>query len=105
MIYHGEWTSREDMLTEVEWPRDEIPSDSDIAYAAYDVDGYEGWALLIFRRGSELFEVNDSHCSCHGLDNWVPEATSWDAIAMYENEYPRWPGLSEIVRLERVPAT
>lgn len=38
----------------------------------YD-DGYEGFALVVFRRGEKYFAAEGSHCSCHGLEGqWNP---------------------------------
>lgn len=54
----------------------------DIRIAIYDLGRYEGDALVVFRRGGTLYEVNDSHCSCNGLENWSPEETSVEALKL-----------------------
>jgi len=50
-------------------------------YAQYGYQDYEGYSHVIFAKDGALFEVNGSHCSCHGLeDQWRPEATTAAAI-------------------------
>ena len=50
-------------------------------FAAYDVDGYEGYALVIFNYGRKYKIVEGSHCSCYGLeDQWKPTEHSKDEI-------------------------
>jgi hypothetical protein len=45
----------------------------DQVFAAYDIDGYEGSALVIWKEGKKYFVVEGSHCSCYGLeDQWEP---------------------------------
>ena len=49
--------------------------------AWYGYGSYCGSALVIFKRGGKLYEVNGSHCSCSGLEGqWDPEETSPDAL-------------------------
>lgn len=46
----------------------------EVIYAGYDIDGYEGSALVIYRQGGKVFEVTGGHCSCYGLEGqWEPE--------------------------------
>jgi hypothetical protein len=53
----------------------------DVRIAIYDLYDYEGSAFVVFfGEDGLLYEVNDSHCSCNGLDNWSPEATSIAAL-------------------------
>ncbi len=61
----------------------DFPTDAQILYASYESGGYEGWSVVLFKRGGKLYEVTGSHCSCHGLEGqWEPEETTWDAIAI-----------------------
>ena len=61
----------------------DFPTDAQILYASYESGGYEGWSVVLFKRGGKLYEVTGSHCSCYGLEGqWKPEETSWDAIAI-----------------------
>lgn len=60
---------------------DDFPADEDILIASYDVDDYSGEAFVLFERDGRLFEVNGSHCSCHGLEEqWDPEETTAGAL-------------------------
>jgi hypothetical protein len=89
--YFGEFENREDVQGNFQVPDDDMPSEEDIIFAAYDIDGYEGFALVLFVRNEVLYEVNGSHCSCNGLEEqWDPEATTWKALEMRSlfNESP-----------------
>lgn len=47
-----------------------------ILFASYDNGSYSGAAFVLVMRDGLLFEVNGSHCSCHGLeDQWDEEET------------------------------
>ncbi len=49
--------------------------------ASYETGCYDGTAFVLYEKDGILYEVNASHCSCHGLENeWEPEATTWDAL-------------------------
>jgi len=49
--------------------------------AIYTQEGYEGSAMVVYRKNGKLYEVNGSHCSCNGLENqWSPEETSYEAL-------------------------
>lgn len=89
--YHEEWTRHEDVV--VEYGAD-TPTEEEIVYACYDCPPYEGRALVVFQRDGKLYESEDWHCSCNGLECWAPEETSVDALLMREG----WPGLHEAVR-------
>lgn len=39
-----------------------------ILFASYGTDNYSGDAFVLFEQDGDLFEVNGSHCSCHGLE-------------------------------------
>lgn len=48
-----------------------------ILFASYCYENYSGDAFVLFERDGELYEVNGSHCSCHGLDGqWDEEETN-----------------------------
>ena len=38
--------------------------------------GYDDEVFVLYEKAGQLYEVHDSHCSCHGFDNWHPEATT-----------------------------
>jgi hypothetical protein len=83
--YVGLFTSLEDVRREFAVGEDApFPRDEQIIMAAYDVEGYEGSVLVLYRGDDgQLYEVNGSHCSCYGLeDQWEPEVTSAEALRM-----------------------
>lgn len=42
---------------------------------------YDAWAFILYKKDGVLYEVNGSHCSCHGLENqWEPEETTLEAL-------------------------
>lgn len=60
-----------------------FPSPDDIVVAAYEIDGYEGSAFVLFTRDGKLFENHGGHCSCYGLeDQWAPEETTAAALRL-----------------------
>ncbi|SRR5260221_255183 len=72
----------------------DTPPDKDIIYAGYTYEWYSGNALLVFTKNGKLYENNDSHCSCNGLERWNPEETSVSALLMRQD----WPGLHETIQ-------
>ncbi len=53
------------------------PEPDEVLYAQYDIDGYEGSALVIYRNGDKFYYVRGAHCSCYGLEGqWDPEEYS-----------------------------
>lgn len=105
--YHGGFDSRDTVAQEFDegtwtpkrWIKDAVftanpsfPTDEEIIYASYDRQDYEGYASVLFEQGGCLYEVHASHCSCYGLeDQWKPEATTWEAIAMRKDHYYAFP--------------
>lgn len=63
-----------------------------VLLAYYHVGGYgcDGSAFVLFEKDGKLYEVNGSHCSCHGLSEtdysgsspsqWDPEETTVEAL-------------------------
>ena len=86
--YYDEWKSRDDV--EKEYGKD-TPAERSIIYAGYTWDGCSGNALVVFLALGHLFENNDSHCSCNGLETWSPERTTLGALLKRQG----WPGLRE----------
>lgn len=93
--YFNKWKSRDDVAADY---KENTPADEEIVYACYEAGGYEGSAIVVYQRDGKLYENNDSHCSCHGLEEWRPEETSVAALLMRKE----WPGLREA--LERLSA-
>ena len=62
---------------------DDFPTEDEILFAYYVDENYSGDAFVLFEKNGKLFEVHGSHCSCYGLeDQWHPEETSWEALAI-----------------------
>ncbi|AEB23485.1 MULTISPECIES: hypothetical protein [Bacillus subtilis group] len=75
----NEWEGKEkaDVLSDFE----EKETDVNILFASYDGDLCEGNAWVLIEEGGKLFEVNGSHCSCHGLeDQWEPEEVALNVL-------------------------
>jgi hypothetical protein len=88
--YFGLFKSIEDVREEFKVEADApFPSDENIVVAGYDYESYEGEAWVLYKNDDgNLYEVNGSHCSCHGLEGqWEPEATSWDALAIRDDQW------------------
>ena len=67
-----------------------------VILAAYDIDGYEGSAYVVYEKDGMLYTVSGSHCSCYGLENqWSPCESALEIIqANIETNY-LWNDLSE----------
>lgn len=72
----------EDIKNQFELSDDYDLTGTEIIYAFYSYENYEGYAQVIFAQNGKLFEVNASHCSCNGLGNgsWGPVETSFKAL-------------------------
>lgn len=58
----------------------DIP-EPDVLFAAYEAEGYEGYAYVLYAEDGKFYEVNGSHCSCYGLEGqWEPEETTLEAV-------------------------
>lgn len=64
----------------------------DVLFAAYEYESYSGEALVVFRRGGELWTVHGSHCSCYGLEEqWSPDqATPQQLRHMVSASHDEW---------------
>jgi hypothetical protein len=76
-IYFGNWSSAQDVFDGFSIGFQE---DIQFIFASYDTPPYEGYAFVIYLKDGKPYEVNESHCSCNGLENWEPEETSLDAL-------------------------
>ena len=70
-----------------------FPQEEDVIYAGYSCEYYEGSAIVVFVKDGKIYENNDGHCSCNGLDIWSPEETDAPTLLMREG----WPGLADAV--------
>jgi len=67
----------------------DAPTDAEILFAYYGYEDYSGYAFVVFERDGKLFEAQDAHCSCNGLEVWRPEETTWAALAMRNYDFSR----------------
>lgn len=70
-VYHGDFGDWGDVMDAFDTFDDDVRAD-EVLYASYERDGYDGTARVVYRVGPVFYEVEDSHCSCDGL-NWSPE--------------------------------
>jgi hypothetical protein len=55
----------------------EVPEPEEVLYAQYDIEGYEGSAIVIYRIGDRFYINFGGHCSCYGLEGqWDSEEYS-----------------------------
>jgi hypothetical protein len=67
-----------------------------IHLAWYGYGSYNGSSLVVYEKEGKLFEVNGSHCSCHGLEEqWQPEETTLAALAMRDISDGEYDGSGE----------
>ena len=87
MKYYDEWKSHEDLRKD--YPN--APEDASIVFAGYTYESYNGDAIVVFQRDGKLYENNDGHCSCNGLEHWEPEETTIEALRLRNS----WPQLQD----------
>lgn len=84
------FSSAEDVINSYSAPADALKG-AKMYLAWYGYGDYSGMSLVVFEKNKKLYEVNGSHCSCHGLEGqWEPEETSWEALQMrdyYDGSY------------------
>ena len=84
-VYYGDFGNRESVESNFEVKLDE---GAEVLFACYTYENYEGSALVIFRQGGKLYEVNGGHCSCNGLEGqWAPEETTVAALKSRDLSY------------------
>lgn len=80
--YFGDFTSWTDEVKDTwnsfsvmgQFQEDKLRSEPECVWAQYAIDGYEGYALVVFKEGDTWYQVYGSHCSCYGLEGqWAPE--------------------------------
>lgn len=67
--------------------------DGHVIFARYETPDWEGYADVVFIHNGKIYWVSDSHCSCHGLDNWEPEemtVTAFHKIAKDGRGLPQY---------------
>ena len=80
-IFNGIFGSAKDVFNEF-MVNEKEQKGIEFIYAWYKYEYYSGDAFVLFTKDGKLYEVNGSHCSCHGLseDCWSPEETSLEAL-------------------------
>jgi hypothetical protein len=87
-MYYGEFTDKEQMFKSFnESSLSQKYKDIEVLIAIYSYANWEGQAFVLYRQNNQLFEVNEYHCSCHGLNNWAPEETNKEALMKRFGEY------------------
>lgn len=101
--YFGDFEDLADVRCAFGMERRDFPSEDEMLYASYHTPPYEGYAFVLFKQDGKLYEVNGSHCSCHGLSEisyssggtqWEPEETSLDALSIRPRD---WEGLNDVL--------
>ena len=86
-MYLGMFKNKEAMMEQFEI-NEAYLENCKVLFAAYDCEGYEGYAMVIFSKNGKLYEVNASHCSCNGLEGqWEPEETCLEALKQRKYSY------------------
>lgn len=87
-VYYNLFMARGDIEREFECT---LPAGAEILFAWYEDENYTGRAIVVYRIGTQLYEVHGSHCSCHGLEEqWEPEETTLAAMAGYRIGQEDW---------------
>ena len=84
--YFGIFSNYQEMMDE--WENANV-KEEEVVFASYDISMYEGEAICVFVRDGKIYEANDYHCSCGGLENWEEEETSIGALLLR----PMWNSL------------
>lgn len=70
--FFGSFADYEDFINQ--WSGASSITEDQVLIAEYNQEQYEGNAFCLFKgTDGKLYEVYCSHCSCNGLDSWVPE--------------------------------
>lgn len=79
-VFLDGFSNRADILNEFSISP-KVISEYKIIVAVYDLsEAYSGDAFILMEKDGQLYEVNDSHCSCYGLENFDIEETTADAL-------------------------
>jgi hypothetical protein len=76
-VYFGNWSSAQDVFDGFGVA---FQKNIQFIFASYEYEDYSGYAFAVFLKDGKLYEINESHCSCAGLENWEPEETSLEAL-------------------------
>ena len=103
-VYFGSFSEWSDVQREFKMHESE--QSKIVLYASYDIDDYEGSAVVLYFERECFYLVQNSHCSCYGLegwngDGWKPEPISLDVlihVAERGNIFSEQPDLARILR-------
>lgn len=83
-IFFGDFANESNVLDT--WTGSNLDG-AEVLLAWYGSEGYDGSAFIVYRKDGKLYEANDGHCSCYGLESWEPEETTAEALAMRDFSY------------------
>jgi hypothetical protein len=63
-----------------------FPAESEVLFLDWNEDSYEGGFYMLFRRGSEIFEQQLSHCSCN---YYGEDVGTWQRLPAVTADYLR----------------
>lgn len=66
-MFYGKFSNKQSIIQEFELTNCAL-DDCAILFAAYEIDGYEGSASVLFIKKGKIYLVQASHCSCYGLE-------------------------------------
>lgn len=81
-MYVGDWSEWADVSADFDGvcarpEKPAIPEPTEVIFAGYENEGYDGSAFVVYRQGRKFYTVSGGHCSCYGLeDQWEPEEYS-----------------------------
>ena len=88
-VFLDGFSNRADILNEFKLAPKAI-SEYKIIVAVYDLsEAYSGGVFILMEKDGQLYEVNDSHCSCYGLEHFDIEETTAEALRIRCNS--DWP--------------
>lgn len=69
-VYTGAFSDWQDVISDF----DIDATEPEHVFASYDIDGYEGYAFVVFSDGEGWKFASGQHCSCYGLEGqWDEE--------------------------------
>ncbi len=82
MTYYHDWSDSQldGLISDFRLDKDTL-KDCSIILASYTNEDYSGNAYVLFKENDKFYEVNGSHCSCHGLeDQWIPSEVTYEEL-------------------------
>lgn len=81
-LFLGDFKDADDIVKafDLKSPLKEDVNKLNILIAMYDASDFDGTVFILYEKDGKLYEVNEFHCSCNGLEFWVPEETFKEAL-------------------------